>query len=117
MFRELIDKLFPNELETSIIKCWRNHYNQKTDIFIRIKGKMKGISIKKGIKNSIHVERMCDFIHFLIQNGVEREIIIEYLKYQYADGSTNGRGEKRLSIEEYKSNIDKINEALNKKIY
>lgn len=102
MFRTLIDELFPLEDEKSIIKSWRNHYNQKTDIFIKINSKMKGVSLKKGIKNSIHVERISDFIHFLIKNNVEREIIIEYLKYHYADGSTNGRGLKRLSAEEYK---------------
>lgn len=64
--------------------------------------KMKGISIKKGYKNSVHVERISDFIHFLIENNIDREIVTEYLKYHYADGSTNGKGIKRLSVEEYK---------------
>lgn len=118
MFRGLIDELFSLQNEESLIKSWRNHYNQKTDVFIKINGVMKGISIKKGIKNSIHVERISDFIHFLIQNVVEKEIIIEYLKYQYADGSTNGKGLKRLSVEEYKkynqTNIDKVNRVFNK---
>lgn len=78
---------------------------------------MKGISIKKGYKNSVHVERISDFIHFLIENNIDREIVIEYLKYHYADGSTNGKGIKRLSVEEYKkdnqSKIDKINKVVN----
>ena len=117
MFRELIDELFPNQQQNSIIKSWKNHYKEKSDIFIKIDGKMKGISIKKGYKNSVHVERISDFIHFLIENNVDREIIIEYLKYHYADGSTNGKGNKRISIEEYKkdnqSKIDKINQVLN----
>ena len=117
LFRDLIDELFPLEKEDSVIKSWKNHYNEKSDIFIKINGSMKGISIKKGIKNSVHVERISDFIHFLIENKVDREIIIEYLKYQYADGSTNGKGLKRLSAEEYKkdnqSNIDKINKSFN----
>ena len=96
MFRELIDELFPNQQPNSIIKSWKNHYKEKSDIFIKINGKMKGISIKKGYKNSIHVERISDFIHFLIENNVDREIVIEYLKYHYADGSTNGKGKKRI---------------------
>lgn len=121
MFEELIYQLFPLEQPNSIIKSWRNHYNQKSDIFIKINGVMKGISIKKGMKNSIHVERISDFIHFLIENKIDRELVIEYLKYQYADGSTNGKGLKRLSVEEYKKNnqhnIDKINKAIsNEKI-
>lgn len=117
MFRDLIDKLFPNQPPNSTIKSWKNHYKEKSDIFIKINGKMKGISIKKGYKNSVHVERISDFIHFLIENNIDREIVIEYLKYHYADGSTNGKGKKRISIEEYKkdnqSKIDKINQALN----
>ena len=117
MFRDLIDELFPNQQPNSIIKSWKNHYKEKSDIFIKINGKMKGISIKKGYKNSVHVERISDFIHFLIENNIDREIVIEYLKYHYADGSTNGKGIKRLSVEEYKkdnqSKIDKINKVLN----
>ena len=77
---------------------------------------MKGISIKKGKKNSFHVERISDFINFLIENKIDKEIVIEYLKYHYADGSTNGTGSRRLSVEEYKkvnqSKIDKINIAM-----
>lgn len=117
MFGELIYQLFPLEKPNSIIKSWRNHHNQKSDIFIKINDKMKGISIKKGIKNSIHVERISDFIHFLIENKIDKEMVIEYLKYHYADGSTNGKGLKRLSVEEYKKNnqcsIDKINKVFN----
>jgi len=117
MFRDLIDKLYPYEKENSIIKCWRNHYKQKTDIFVKINGKIKGISIKKGMKNSMHVERISDFIHFLIENNVDREVVIEYLKYQYADGSTNGKGTKRLPVDEYKkinqNKIDMINKSFN----
>lgn len=117
MFRELIDKLFPSKQENSEIKCWRNHYKQKNDIFIKIDEITKGISIKKGSRNSIHVERITDFIHFLIENKIKREIIIEYLKYHYADGTTNGKGLKRLSAAEYKKenqrSIDEINKAFN----
>ena len=83
LFRNLIDSLFKTVKENYIIKCWRNHYKQKTDIFVKINGKIKGISIKKGMKNSMHVERISDFIHFLIENNVDREVVIEYLKYQY----------------------------------
>ena len=117
LFRELIDELFPMEGEDTVIKSWRNHNKQKTDVFIKVNSIMKGISIKKGKKNSFHVERISDFINFLIENKIDKEIVIEYLKYHYADGSTNGTGSRRLSVEEYKkvnqSKIDKINIAMN----
>ena len=116
-FKKLINELFPNVEQDSIIKCWKNKYKQKSDIFIKINNEIKGISIKKGYKNSVHVERISDFIHFLIENNIDRKIVIEYLKYHYADGSTNGKGKKRISVEEYKKEnqykIDKINENLN----
>ncbi len=63
--RDLIEAIFPNENENSIIKCWRNHLKQKSDILIKINNKIKGISIKKGIKNSVHVEPISQFISFL----------------------------------------------------
>ena len=65
--RDLIDTIFPNENENMIIKCWRNHLQQKADILIKINNKIKGVSIKKGIKNSVHVEPISEFIHFLIE--------------------------------------------------
>ena len=114
---DLIKTLFPLENENSIIKCWRNHYKQKSDIMIKINNKMKGISIKKGSRNSVHVEPISEFIHFLIQNNISRENIIEYLKYHYADGSTNGKGKVRLSASDYKkknqNKIDELNIQLN----
>ena len=117
MFRDLIEDLFSNVNEYLMIKCWSNYRKQKSDIFIRIDGLTKGISIKKGMKNSVHVEGISSFIHFLIENKVERDVVIEYLKYHYADGSTNGMGIERLSVLEYKEknqlSIDKINEIFN----
>lgn len=117
MFKELIGYLFPDVNENFIIKSWRNHFSQKTDVFIRINGKMKGISIKKGSRNSVHVDRISDFVKFLFENGINKKIVNDYLKYHFADGTTNGKGVKRLSVEEYKINhqneIDLINKVLN----
>ena len=114
--RDLIESIFPNEFENSLM-CWRNHLKQKSDILIKINNRIRGISIKKGIKNSVHVEPISEFINFLITNNVSRNNIIEYLKFHYADGSTNGKGLKRISAEEYKvknqDKIDKINNEIN----
>lgn len=115
MFRDFIDSLFSYYNDSLIIKSWKNSHKQKSDIFIEINGVIKGISIKKGMKNSFHVDRISDFIHFLIDNNIRRDIIIEYLSYHYADGTTNGKGQRRMSVSEYKLNyqekIDKINNA------
>ena len=113
LFRDLIDSVFPNENEDSIIKCWHNHLPQKSDILVKINKKIRGISIKKGIKNSVHVEPISEFISFLITNNIERDCIIDYLKFHYADGTTNGKGIVRISTEENQKSIDKINLELN----
>lgn len=119
LIRKVIDYLYPKNNEETIIKCWKNHTRQKTDIFIKVNGIMKEIGIKKGSRNSVHVERISDFIHFLIENKVSREGVIEYLKYHYADGTTNGKGKLRQSVEKYKQEnqdkIDMLNKELNNK--
>lgn len=100
------------------IVCCKNDKPQKFDILIKIGNTTKRISLKKGFKNSVHSEPISEFVHFLIQNGLPKQQVIEFLKYHYADGSTNGKGNIRLPIEEYKKShqkdIDKINEFINK---
>lgn len=116
IFKDLITKLYRNIDEESIIKSEIDYTKKKYDLIIKIDDVIKRISIKKGINNSVHVEGISSFIHFLIDSGIEKNVIEEYLKYHYADGTTNGTGEKRLSGEEYKEqNQDKI-DYINSKI-
>lgn len=42
----------------------------------------------------MHLEPTSEFIHFLIINNIDRDIVINYLKYHYVDGSNNGSGKK-----------------------
>lgn len=117
IFLDLFQTLFPKFSYQDTIYAWKNPAPQKTDIYIKVKRTIKRISIKKGIKNSVHVEPISEFIHFLIENKVEKSVIDAYLRYHYADGTTTGKGHKRLSVAEYKVNheeeINKINEAFN----
>lgn len=102
MFRGLIDYLFKNIKEDEVLSSWRNHYKQKTDIFIKANGMMKGISIKTGSKNSVHVEGISHFTSFLYQNKIPVDIINKYRRYHFGDGSLNGKGILRQSVEDYK---------------
>ena len=115
-------QLFLNDLYNNIskndkIKCYKNKELQKYDIIININNNIKRISIKKGIKNSVHTEPITEFIHFLIENKMPRNLVVAFLKYHYADGTTNGTGLNRIKIEDYKKNhqqeIDNINIFLN----
>ena len=117
ILQDLIYAIFKNVKDHNIIKSWRNHYDQKTDIFIKIGNVMKGISIKMGSRNSVHVETIKEFKEFLKEHNIPNYVIDEYLKFHYADGTINNKGRNRLSAEEYKINnqksIDTINEYFN----
>ncbi|MDD3392938.1 MAG: hypothetical protein PHE54_05320 [Bacilli bacterium] len=116
MFSGFIYDIFSNVSVKDRIIAKLDENKKKYDIIIVIKNNVKRISIKKGIKNSVHVEAISEFIHFLIENNISRDSVVEYLKYNYADGTTNGSGDIRISGEEYKKlNQDKI-DTINKEI-
>ncbi len=119
MFKDFIEKLFKNIKEDDYIYCSKICDNCKGDIKIKINDEVKIISIKKGVKNSVHLEPLESFVDFLKYYGVTNEIINNYLEYHYADGTTDGKGEKRLDAKEFKINnqekIDEFNKNINNK--
>lgn len=102
LLRQIIDDIYYDISENDTIKAWRNHSKQKTDIFLRINRIIKGISIKMGNRNSVHVEHIGEFCDFLYKLGASPEQVKSYIKYHYADGTLNGKGVERLSSEQYK---------------
>lgn len=112
-----IKVLFKDISDDTFLTCWRNHYKQKSDIFIKANGVMKGISIKKGVRNSVHVDSISNFTDFLYQSGIPVKIINFYREYHFADGTINGKGKIRQSVEEYKithnKDIDLMNQYFN----
>lgn len=114
-----IRDVFPNIRYEDIIYCYKDDNKMKYDIVLRLNNEEKYISIKKGLKNSVHCEKLDKFIDYLTSLGFSREILIKILKYQFADGTIYGIGkfENRLSTEEYKllykDDIKEINEKLN----
>lgn len=112
LLREIIDDLFINISENSLIKSWRNHNRyEKADIFIKINSTVKAISIKMGSSNSIHVESIETFKKFLKDLGVNKKIIDYYEKFHYGIDKENKN--KILSgsqyKEKYQDEIDEIN--------
>jgi len=103
------------------IICWKNHDNQKADIFIKYKSLVKGISIKCGTNNSVHQESINDFKRYLESLCIPYRLIDYYVSYHYGYlKDQNGRSilTKRLSSEDYKSfyqeQIDAFNKYINK---
>ena len=117
LLKDLIYTIFNNITDDMIVKSWRNHYKQKSDVMIKIDKWIKGISIKVGTRNSVHATDINKFIKFLKDNNVSDNTIKNYLMYHYADGSLDNSGITRLSTKEYKklhqNEIDEINIELN----
>ena len=114
----LFMKIYGKISNDSLVKCYINLNKQKSDIIVSINGIRRYISIKKGVKNSVHAEPISTFVNFLKENGMKYELIKKVLLYQYGDGTLNGKGEKRLSSKEYyenhKKDIQEINDFFNK---
>ena len=68
MYRGFIEDLFNDIDERDLVKCTVDGSNKKCDIIISISNIKRYVSIKKGVKNSVHVEGISSFIHFSFKN-------------------------------------------------
>ena len=114
LLREIIDDIFPNVNENLTIKSWRNNINnQKGDILIKIDNNIRTISIKKGSRNSVHVENIEAFKMFLKELGIKDKIIFYYEQFHYGYDKWNIN--KILSSKDFcrknKRKIKKINKS------
>lgn len=116
--RDFIESIFENICDNDLIKCFRNRYPQKSDIIIMINGNLKGVSIKIGSRNSVHLESINSFCEFLAKIKINKKIIDKYLYYHFADGTIDGTGKDRISKDLYYENhmddIHLINCVFNK---
>lgn len=114
LMQEVLKKLYPNIKSKDIIKATKYGRYAKTDIVLSVRNKKRGISLKCGYKNSVHVEPLTKFKKYLLRNGVASENIDLFFRYIYSDGTNNNTGKKRISNAEYidvhKQEIAKINE-------
>lgn len=118
LIQELLYKVFKEIKEDDIVTARKSNLAEKTDIIVTINKEEKNFSLKIGDKNSFHMEPISEFIHFLIENNIKKEAIEKYLKFHYADGTTNGTGTTRMSVSEYKEkyqeDINYLNEIFKK---
>lgn len=111
-YQNLILNLYPNVNDNDIIECWVSKYNEKSDIKIRINGIIKGISIKMGHQNSIHMEHISDFKDYLTKIGVDENIIakiIHFVEWKKEHSNLKSYYYKR----DFTKNYIEINNALN----
>ncbi len=100
LLQELIETLYPNVSSNDVITAYKYGRYAKVDMVIEIGEIKKGISIKSGAKNSVHVEPIKSFVCFLKNNEFKEED--KLLRYLYSDGTNNNTGTIRESIKEYK---------------
>ena len=65
VMQEFLRALFPDIDDDDFIAAYKYGRDAKVDMVIVVKGVRKGISIKSGNKNSVHVEKIEQFILFL----------------------------------------------------
>ncbi len=115
--QKFISFAFKDFNQSHKINCRKLSNWQKADISIQIGEQVKYISIKTGSQNSVHVEKLNDFITFLCDNNVENKIINNLLIYHYGDNTLMGDGTVRYSAEEcklkYKKEILEFNRYIN----
>ena len=99
------------------IYCKKLSNRQKADFCVNIGDTTKYISLKSGSQNSVHVEKINDFIKFLTNEGVDEKVINNLLIYHYGDNTLIGNGKERYSAEEcktkYKKEILDFNKYIN----
>lgn len=98
--QELLKALYPDIKEEDVIQARKYGYYAKVDMVISVNGVEKGISIKCGYKNSVHVEPIKKFMLYLRKMKFSKiEILLRYL---YSDGTSNNTGKVRQSAADYK---------------
>lgn len=111
-----IKYLFNNVNDKDIIFCENINNHQKADVSITVNKVTKYVSIKTGYENSVHVEKINDFIDYLKSINISSYRINDLLLYHYGDETFNGSGVKRLSAEEAKLKYQKEIYLFNKHI-
>ena len=120
--QSFLKELFPEIINNDEkIICWKNRNMQKTDIYVKYKKHVKGISLKCGHNNTVHSEPIQEFKRYLEKLQIPLKVIKLYEHYHYGykrDDEGNLDFEERLSAEEYKSfyqeEIDTFNRYINK---
>lgn len=101
LMQDVIQTLYPDVKPKDIIKAYKYGRYAKADIVISIRNKKRGISIKSGYKNSVHIEPLNIFEKYLLKNGVQSKNIELLYRYIYSDGTNNNTGIKRITNADY----------------
>ena len=98
-------------LPDTLIKAEKIKGNHKADIFVEINNQKYNISIKCGGSNSVHQEKVEDFISFLeSEYNMDDKLKNEIRFFIWGDGTLNGTGEisNRMDANELKQKFPDV---------
>ena len=94
--KDIIKCIFKNVEDEDYLYARICERTSKPDISIIWKDEISYISIKSGTSDSIHFEKINQFVSFLESKNVSKETIETILLFHYGDGTIDGTGEQRL---------------------
>lgn len=75
LFQELFYSFFKDIDANDRIKAYKGKPNEKTDVIVKINNQIMNISVKVGVKNSVHVEGIYSFIMFMKELKIPQYIL------------------------------------------
>jgi len=114
LFQDFLKSLYPNIKGEDLIQAYKYGKYAKADIVIEVCETKRGVSIKCGSKNSVHLEPIRDFVKYL--EKLKFKQIDKLLYYLYSDGTNNNTGITRVTVNEYKENHKKEIIEINKEL-
>ena len=121
--KEFVFSIFNGACENSdIVHAEKVKGGLKGDMLIWLnqdKQNLKNVAIASGSGNSVHQEKVDSFCEFLKDEvGIDNETIEQYLRFHYADGTSNNTGsvESRQSASEYKKDHEYSLKAIERQL-
>jgi hypothetical protein len=117
--KRFLSDMFQFNLSNTKIICSKIRGQQKPDLSVTSNKRTKYISVKTGSGNSVHQEKLDEFVTFLEDELVSLVAINNLKLFHYGDGTTNNTGKIRHSSKVcrsiYSTEIDIVNKELNQK--
>lgn len=111
-FQQVIIEMTENTVfPDTLIKAYKKGGTDKTDLVVEIENKKFNISIKKGTGNSVHQEKVEDFIEFLKDEiNISDHLANDIRFFIWTDGTYDGTGKisDRMRASEFKKKYPEI---------
>lgn len=107
-------------LPHTLIKAYKKGGINKTDLVVEIENQTFNVSIKKGTGNSVHQEKVEEFIDFLENEfNITEDLAKDIRCFIWGDGTYDGTGDvsNRLSATEFKEKYPQSIENMKKFFY